>query len=75
MVLHAISAALLRCPCPAVNHWGYFIYLNWMPTYFYRVLGALQGCANVHMCCWARRLVDNYNLPIPTAWEELLLIV
>ncbi|EFN57861.1 hypothetical protein CHLNCDRAFT_143323 [Chlorella variabilis] len=22
-----------------VNHWGYFIYLNWMPTYFYRVLG------------------------------------
>jgi hypothetical protein len=23
----------------AVNHWGYFIYLNWMPTYFYKVLG------------------------------------
>lgn len=22
-----------------MNHWGYFIYLNWMPTYFYRVLG------------------------------------
>ncbi|KAK9828655.1 hypothetical protein WJX72_001353 [[Myrmecia] bisecta] len=22
-----------------VNHWGYFIYLNWMPTYFYQVLG------------------------------------
>lgn len=22
-----------------VNHWGYFIYLNWMPTYFYKVLG------------------------------------
>lgn len=21
-----------------VNHWGYFIYLNWMPTYFYKVL-------------------------------------
>jgi ACS family sodium-dependent inorganic phosphate cotransporter/ACS family sodium-dependent inorganic phosphate cotransporter-like MFS transporter 9 len=21
------------------NHWGYFIYLNWMPTYFYKVLG------------------------------------
>lgn len=20
-----------------VNHWGYFIYLNWMPTYFFRV--------------------------------------
>ncbi|KAI8477407.1 MAG: hypothetical protein J3K34DRAFT_515747 [Monoraphidium minutum] len=22
-----------------VNHWGYFIYLNWMPTYFSKVLG------------------------------------
>jgi MFS family permease len=22
-----------------VNHWGYFIYLNWMPTYFYKVMG------------------------------------
>ena len=22
-----------------VNHWGYFIYLNWMPSYFVRVLG------------------------------------
>ena len=35
----------LTCPFPtplaAVNHWGYFIYLNWMPTYFYKELG---GC-------------------------------
>lgn len=22
-----------------VNHWGYFIYLNWMPSYFVRALG------------------------------------
>ncbi|KIY98369.1 putative anion transporter 2 [Monoraphidium neglectum] len=22
-----------------VNHWGYFIYLNWMPTYFSKALG------------------------------------
>lgn len=21
-----------------VNHWGYFIYLNWMPSFFYKVL-------------------------------------
>jgi ACS family sodium-dependent inorganic phosphate cotransporter/ACS family sodium-dependent inorganic phosphate cotransporter-like MFS transporter 9 len=21
-----------------VNHWGYFIYLNWMPTYFSKVI-------------------------------------
>lgn len=27
-----------------VNHWGYFIYLNWMPTYFSKVcLGARGG--------------------------------
>lgn len=31
-------------PGPAVNHWGYFIYLNWMPTYFYKVLG--EPCIN-----------------------------
>jgi hypothetical protein len=24
-----------------VNHWGYFIYLNWMPTYFSKVWGGL----------------------------------
>jgi ACS family sodium-dependent inorganic phosphate cotransporter/ACS family sodium-dependent inorganic phosphate cotransporter-like MFS transporter 9 len=23
-----------------VNHWGYFIYLNWMPTYFVKVRAA-----------------------------------
>jgi MFS family permease len=22
-----------------INHFGYFIYLNWMPTYFFKVLG------------------------------------
>ncbi len=22
-----------------VNHWGYFIYLNWMPSYFSQALG------------------------------------
>ena len=22
-----------------VNHWGYFIYLNWMPSYFVEALG------------------------------------
>ena len=22
-----------------VNHWGYFIYLNWMPSYFVKALG------------------------------------
>jgi predicted MFS family arabinose efflux permease len=27
-----------------VNHWGYFIYLNWMPSYFYKVLGGYSTC-------------------------------
>ena len=22
-----------------VNHWGYFIYLSWMPSYFHQALG------------------------------------
>lgn len=41
----------------AVNHWGYFIYLTWMPTYFSQVLGEwlhgqhmLGRCSNVSGC-------------------------
>jgi predicted MFS family arabinose efflux permease len=29
-----------------VNHWGYFIYLNWMPTYFSRTLGLGVGASS-----------------------------
>lgn len=29
-----------------VNHWGYFIYLNWMPTYFARTLGLGVGASS-----------------------------
>ncbi|CAL8468433.1 g7973 [Coccomyxa elongata] len=39
-------ARLLRSPATwaiivvnIVNHWGYFIYLNWMPSYFHHVFG------------------------------------
>lgn len=29
-----------------VNHWGYFIYLNWIPSYFYKVTARLVAvCA------------------------------
>lgn len=24
-----------------VNHWGYFIYLSWMPSYFHQVAQAV----------------------------------
>ena len=27
-----------------VNHWGYFIYLNWIPSYFYKV------CVKMWLC-------------------------
>lgn len=27
-----------------VNHWGYFIYLNWMPSFFYKVPWRFPGC-------------------------------
>ncbi|KAL6769597.1 PHT4C [Auxenochlorella protothecoides x Auxenochlorella symbiontica] len=37
-----------------VNHWGYFIYLNWMPTYFYRTLGLdLRSSSLLSMLPWA----------------------
>lgn len=44
-----------------VNHWGYFIYLNWMPSYFYRSLGldlkviallAFSFCLSVEAKTW-----------------------
>lgn len=28
-----------------VNHWGYFIYLNWIPSYFYKVGLKVSVCA------------------------------
>jgi hypothetical protein len=66
---------------PAVNHWGYFIYLNWMPTYFYKVLGepdlhavlAPATLGLVALCCWLLRtwdLLSNapaFILPAPHA--------
>lgn len=27
-----------------VNHWGYFIYLNWMPSFFYKVCIVALWC-------------------------------
>lgn len=36
-----------------INHWGYFIYLNWMPTYFYKVLGVdLRASAFMSFVPW-----------------------
>ncbi|CAG9465270.1 unnamed protein product [Pedinophyceae sp. YPF-701] len=46
-------AQLLRSPAVwaiaaanTVNHWGYFFYLNWMPTYFTRALGLDMGASS-----------------------------
>lgn len=36
-----------------VNHWGYFIYLNWMPSYFVKVGPQNGGCC----CCLRGRTV------------------
>ncbi|GAB4816678.1 hypothetical protein N2152v2_003724 [Parachlorella kessleri] len=36
-----------------INHFGYFIYLNWMPTYFYKVLGVdLRASALLSFIPW-----------------------
>ena len=32
-----------------VNHWGYFIYLNWIPSYFYKV-SREGGCVRLVVC-------------------------
>lgn len=40
---HSTDSGTLKCSalCFMLSgvHAGYFIYLNWMPTYFYKVLG------------------------------------
>jgi hypothetical protein len=30
-----------------INHWGYFIYLNWMPTYFVKVSHLMECCCSL----------------------------
>lgn len=45
-----------------VNHWGYFIYLNWMPTYFSKV-----GGWQVHKCWQHQMGVVHAELPLQDA--------
>lgn len=33
-----------------MNHWGYFIYLSWMPSYFHQVAQALACALPVPSC-------------------------
>ena len=36
------------------NHWGYFVYLSWLPSYFHRALGLdLAASAAASLCPWA----------------------
>ncbi len=39
-----------------VNHWGYFIYLSWMPSYFHQALGLdLRASSFLAFLPWAVR--------------------
>lgn len=54
-----------------VNHWGYFIYLNWMPSYFVKALGFnLRASSFLSFLPWtvmavgssaAGRIADNVS--------------
>jgi hypothetical protein len=52
-----------------VNHWGYFIYLNWMPSYFVKV----RMCHNVvSYCCIACCVAWDFEVscgrPLPLSF-------
>ena len=59
--------AIVRCPAVwaivianVVNHWGYFLYLNWMPVYFTRCLGLdLAKSAFVSFLPWTFMAVGS----------------
>lgn len=59
-----LTLVILTPPWPAVNHWGYFIYLNWMPTYFYRVLGQQSG----PVCGWGGWYRVHRTRPAILVW-------
>ena len=43
-----------------VNHWGYFLYLNWMPVYFFRTLGLdLKGSALLSFLPWTAMAIGS----------------
>jgi hypothetical protein len=42
-----------------VNHWGYFIYLNWIPSYFYKVKAVSDRVVLIRCLAGAEMLVPN----------------
>ena len=49
-----------------VNHWGYFIYLNWMPSYFVRVLGVdLRASSFLSFLPWTVMAVGSTSAGPP----------
>lgn len=53
-----------------VNHWGYFIYLNWMPSYFVRALGVdLRASSILSFLPWTVMAVGSTSAGLPF-WEQ-----
>ena len=49
-----------------VNHWGYFIYLNWMPSYFVRALGVdLRASSFLSFLPWTVMAVGSTSAGLP----------
>lgn len=49
-----------------VNHWGYFIYLNWMPSYFVRALGVdLRASSILSFLPWTVMAVGSTSAGLP----------
>jgi len=54
----AIWAIIIANTC---NHWNYFIYLNWLPTYFYQALGVnLKASTLYSVGPWVAMAVFSY---------------
>lgn len=50
-----------------VNHWGYFIYLNWMPSYFVKALGVdLRASSILSFLPWTVMAVGSTSAGLPS---------
>lgn len=57
---HTWAIVVANC----VNHWGYFLYLNWLPAYFYSVLKLdLKSSSLFSFLPWLAMAVGSSGAP------------
>ena len=59
-----------------VNHWGYFLFLNWLPAYFFRTLGLdLKASSLMSFLPWLAMAIGSSGEQAGSDWEWLRLFL